>query len=173
MVVRGCGFAWAFQIGEGHIVCAAYRLADYERNRRKCERIFLSALFSATTSAARAGCYRRSGPIAFRQAFEISAVRNRACITRGHARHLTCRNTLALLIHVYCCGSGKKNYPGDFFSEMPHFAQRIEEVTPENKPVFIFGSEPELLFYAHRRSATRYIFLFPLSGPMAMHVKSN
>ena len=59
----------------------------------------------------------------------------------------------------------RRIYPGDFFAEMPHFAQRIEEVTPENKPVFIFGSEPELLFYAHRRSATRYIFLFPLYGP--------
>jgi 4-amino-4-deoxy-L-arabinose transferase-like glycosyltransferase len=59
----------------------------------------------------------------------------------------------------------RRIYPGDFFAEMPHFAQRIEKVTPENKPVFIFGSEPELLFYAHRRSATRYIFLFPLYGP--------
>jgi hypothetical protein len=59
----------------------------------------------------------------------------------------------------------RKIYPGDFFAEMPQFAQRIEEVTPQNKPVFIFGSEPELLFYAHRRSATRYIFLFPLYGP--------
>ena len=58
----------------------------------------------------------------------------------------------------------RRIYPGDFFAEMPHFAQRIEEVTPENKPVFIFGSEPELLFYAHRPSATRYIFLFPLYG---------
>src|SRR5262249_18489326 len=37
--------------------------------------------------------------------------------------------------------------------------------TPQNKPIFIFGSEPELLFYAHRPSATRYIFLFPLYGP--------
>ncbi len=59
----------------------------------------------------------------------------------------------------------RRIYPGDFFAEMPHFAKRVEEVTPENKPVFIFGSEPELLFYAHRRSATRYIFLFPLYGP--------
>lgn len=59
----------------------------------------------------------------------------------------------------------RRIYPGDFFAEMPHFAQRIEELTPENKPIFIFGSEPELLFYAHRRSATRYIFLFPLYGP--------
>ena len=59
----------------------------------------------------------------------------------------------------------RRIYPGDFFAEMPNFAQRIEKVTPENKPVFIFGSEPELLFYARRHSATRYIFLFPLYGP--------
>jgi hypothetical protein len=38
-------------------------------------------------------------------------------------------------------------------------------VTPPETPVFIFGAEPELLFYARRRSATRYIFLFPLYGP--------
>jgi 4-amino-4-deoxy-L-arabinose transferase-like glycosyltransferase len=59
----------------------------------------------------------------------------------------------------------RRIYPGDFFAEMPNFAQRIEEVTPPKKPIFIFGSEPELLFYAHRPSATRYIFLFPLYGP--------
>jgi Dolichyl-phosphate-mannose-protein mannosyltransferase len=59
----------------------------------------------------------------------------------------------------------RKIYPGNFFAEMPEFAQRIENVTPPEAPVFIFGAEPELLFYAHRRSATRYIFLFPLYGP--------
>jgi 4-amino-4-deoxy-L-arabinose transferase-like glycosyltransferase len=59
----------------------------------------------------------------------------------------------------------RRIYPGDFFAEMPNFAQRIEEVTPPKRPIFIFGSEPELLFYAHRPSATRYIFLFPLYGP--------
>jgi 4-amino-4-deoxy-L-arabinose transferase-like glycosyltransferase len=56
-------------------------------------------------------------------------------------------------------------YPGDFFAEMPDFAQRIRSVTPPEKSVFIFGAEPELLFYARRPSATRYIFLFPLYGP--------
>ena len=60
----------------------------------------------------------------------------------------------------------RRIYPGDFFAEMPTFAQRIEEVTPQKESVFIFGSEPELLFYAHRRSATRYIFLFPLLRPL-------
>ncbi len=58
----------------------------------------------------------------------------------------------------------RRIYPGDFFAEMPEFARRIENVTAPEAPVFIFGTEPELLFYAHRPSATRYIFLFPLYG---------
>lgn len=59
----------------------------------------------------------------------------------------------------------KRIYPGNFFAEMPELAQRIETVAPPETPVFIFGAEPELLFYAQRPSATRYIFLFPLYGP--------
>ena len=61
--------------------------------------------------------------------------------------------------------SVRKIYPGNFFAEMPEFARRIESLTPPEKSVFIFGAEPELLFYARRPSATRYIFLFPLYGP--------
>ena len=56
-------------------------------------------------------------------------------------------------------------YPGNFFAEMPEFAARIAEVTSSEQRVFVFGAEPELLFYAQRVSATRYIFLFPLYGP--------
>jgi hypothetical protein len=59
----------------------------------------------------------------------------------------------------------RKIYPGNFFAEMPEFAHRIEAATPPEARVFIFGAEPELFFYAHRPSATRYIFLFPLYGP--------
>ena len=59
----------------------------------------------------------------------------------------------------------RKIYPGNFFAEMPEFASRIAKVTSPEQRVFIFGAEPELLFYAQRVSATRYIFLFPLYGP--------
>jgi 4-amino-4-deoxy-L-arabinose transferase-like glycosyltransferase len=59
----------------------------------------------------------------------------------------------------------RKIYPGNFFAEMREFARRIETVTPPDGRVFVFGAEPEVLFYAHRISATRYIFLFPLYGP--------
>ena len=59
----------------------------------------------------------------------------------------------------------RKIYPGNFFAEMPAFAARIAQVTSSEQRVFVFGAEPELLFYAQRVSATRYIFLFPLYGP--------
>ncbi len=67
-----------------------------------------------------------------------------------------------------------KIYPGNFFAAMPEFGRRIETVTPSETPVFIFGAEPELLFYARRPSATRYIFLFPLYGAYArVHEKQT
>lgn len=56
-------------------------------------------------------------------------------------------------------------YPGNAFAEMPELGRRLAEVTRPEDRVFVFGSEPELLFYARRASATRYIFLFPLFGP--------
>jgi hypothetical protein len=74
--------------------------------------------------------------------------------------------TLWPFLFIYTPMEAVRNiYPGNFFAEMPALAQRIENVTPSEAPVFIFGAEPELLFYAHRPSATRYIFLFPLYGP--------
>ena len=54
----------------------------------------------------------------------------------------------------------RKIYPGNFSPRCPNLRSRIESVTPPETPVFIFGAEPELLFYARRPSATRYIFLF-------------
>jgi len=61
--------------------------------------------------------------------------------------------------------SVRKIYPGNPFAEMPELAKRVSELTSDTDKVFIFGSEPEVLFYAQRVSATRYIFLFPLYGP--------
>jgi 4-amino-4-deoxy-L-arabinose transferase-like glycosyltransferase len=59
----------------------------------------------------------------------------------------------------------RKIYPREFFAQMPELGRRIASVTPPESRIFIFGAEPELLFYARRTSATRYIFLFPLYGP--------
>jgi hypothetical protein len=56
-------------------------------------------------------------------------------------------------------------YPHNSFADMPAIASEIESITETDDSVFLFGTEPELLFYARRTSATRYIYLFPLFGP--------
>jgi hypothetical protein len=61
--------------------------------------------------------------------------------------------------------SVRRIYPGDPFAEMPGLGQRLAEVTRPEDRVFVYGSEPELLFYARRASASRYLYLSQLFGP--------
>jgi hypothetical protein len=61
--------------------------------------------------------------------------------------------------------AARRIYPGSAFAEMPGLGRRLAEATRPEDRVFVFGSEPELLFYARRASATRYIIMFPLFGP--------
>jgi hypothetical protein len=63
-------------------------------------------------------------------------------------------------------------YPGNQFARMPELGQRLAQITQPEDRVFVFGAEPELLFYARRASATRYIFLFPVYGPYA-HIREK
>ncbi|HSY43563.1 MAG TPA: hypothetical protein VK811_06595, partial [Candidatus Acidoferrum sp.] len=56
-------------------------------------------------------------------------------------------------------------YPENHFAEKQVLAERLAQVTKPDDKVFIFGADTEILFYAQRVSATRYIFLFPLYGP--------
>lgn len=56
-------------------------------------------------------------------------------------------------------------YPGNAFQNMPALAREIASVSEPQDTVFVFGTEPELLFYARRVSASRYHLLFPLFGP--------
>ncbi len=58
-----------------------------------------------------------------------------------------------------------KIYPGSHFAAKRILAEHLAQVTKPGDKVFIFGADAEILFYAQRVSATRYIFLFPLYGP--------
>ena len=58
-------------------------------------------------------------------------------------------------------------YPNNRFAAMPDLARRVAAVTRPEDKVYVFGAEPEVLFYARRVSASRYIFLLPLYGPYA------
>jgi len=53
-------------------------------------------------------------------------------------------------------------YMGNPFIEAVDVARYLREHSDPEDSVFILGSEPEILFYAQRKSATRYIFFYPL-----------
>lgn len=56
----------------------------------------------------------------------------------------------------------RRLYGPNPFAESPAVARVLRESsTPEDR-VFVYGSEPQLLFYADRISATRYIYVYPL-----------
>jgi hypothetical protein len=48
------------------------------------------------------------------------------------------------------------------FPESLDVARYLEAHTAPDEPVFVYGSEPQLYFYAARKSASRYIFVYPL-----------
>ena len=49
------------------------------------------------------------------------------------------------------------------FRESVLMAGELQKVTSPSDTVFIEGNEPEILYYAHRRSATRFVITYPLT----------
>ena len=85
------------------------------------------------------------------------------------------RRALALLIVLQGVLSGlwyylpgpalaksRRLYGANPFPEAVAAAKLIAERTNSQDRVFIFGSEPEILYYARRKSAERYIYVYPL-----------
>ena len=53
-------------------------------------------------------------------------------------------------------------YGANPFPEAIQIGRYIREHTPETRTVAVIGSEPEIYFYARRRSCTGYIYTYPL-----------
>ena len=53
-------------------------------------------------------------------------------------------------------------YGNNPFAESQLVGSYLRENSEPSDRIFIFGSEPQLLFYAQRRSASRYMFVYPL-----------
>jgi hypothetical protein len=53
-------------------------------------------------------------------------------------------------------------YLSEPFPEAVPIADYIRQHTPQNSTIAVLGSEPEIYFYAHRRSATGYIYTYGL-----------
>ena len=50
------------------------------------------------------------------------------------------------------------------FPESLEIADYIRRTSDADDTIYVVGSEPQIFFYARRRSATRYIFFYPLTG---------
>ncbi len=61
-------------------------------------------------------------------------------------------------------GIARRLYGSNPFPESPEIARLIRESSAVDESVFVVGSEPQILFYAGRPSATRYIITYPLAG---------
>lgn len=53
-------------------------------------------------------------------------------------------------------------YGNNPFAESQLVGDYLRQNSEPSDRIFIFGSEPQLLFYAQRRSASRYMFVYPL-----------
>lgn len=93
------------------------------------------------------------------------SARSRRILLVGLLVLLPIRVSLPFLVSYSPAEAVRKIYPGNQFAEMREVGRRMAQITRPDDRVFIFGSEPEVLFYAQRVSATRYIILFPLYGP--------
>jgi hypothetical protein len=61
----------------------------------------------------------------------------------------------------------RRIYGDNPFPESIAVGKYIAEHSLPEDTVFILGSEPQILFYAARKSASRYMFVYPLMGPYA------
>ncbi len=62
-------------------------------------------------------------------------------------------------------------YGGNPFSEAVRVAEYLQAHTDPTDTIAILGSEPEVYFYAHRHSATGYIYTYPLMEPQRYAVQ--
>ncbi len=59
-------------------------------------------------------------------------------------------------------------YSQNPFVEAPELGRLIAELTAPGTRIAVVGSEPEIYFYAARRAATGYIYMYPLMEPQPL-----
>jgi hypothetical protein len=69
----------------------------------------------------------------------------------------------------------RKVYTGNPFPESLRIAEFIRGNTRPDVPIAVIGSEPQIYFYSDRRSATKYIYTYPLMElqPYAMQMQEE
>ena len=66
-------------------------------------------------------------------------------------------------------------YGANPFPESVKIAEYLKNNTRPGDRVAVLGSEPQICFYAHRRSATEHIYMYGLmeSQPLALHMQEE
>ncbi len=66
-------------------------------------------------------------------------------------------------------------YGGNPFPESVRVAQYIRKRTNPGDHIAVLGSEPQIYFYAHRKPATQYIYMYPLmeNQPFALRMQEQ
>jgi hypothetical protein len=89
---------------------------------------------------------------------------------------LICLLTILSRSHVYftdlpAAASREIFGPSDPFPEMKQIGEYIRDHTSKEDKIAVIGSEPEVSFYAQRRSVTGYIYTFNLMEPVPSAVR--
>jgi len=84
-------------------------------------------------------------------------------IAVAHALYLQ-REVLFRMSPIEAC---EQIYPHQPFAAAVEVATYIRAHTSEHDTIAVLGSEPEIYFYAHRRAATGYVYMYPLLKPQA------
>jgi len=69
----------------------------------------------------------------------------------------------------------RERYCRNLFVEAPAIGRYIQQRTTANDRVAVIGSEPEVYFYAKRKSATGYVYMYPLmeDQPLAQRMQDE
>lgn len=65
----------------------------------------------------------------------------------------------------------RKVYLTNPFPESEAIASYLRDHTAERDTIAVLGSEPQIYFYSHRRSATGYIYTYPLMEPQKYNIR--
>jgi len=145
---------------------------------------WVGAWLASSLAAVAAGGYFRQHyfvltipPLALLAGAALDTAARRLLPSRRAAAALAVAAALALVAHAvfegwwyYGPSSGAEKmgrlYGSNPFPETLPTARWIAAHSAPDDRVFVYGSEPQLLFHAGRRSASRYIFVYPLTMPM-------
>jgi 4-amino-4-deoxy-L-arabinose transferase-like glycosyltransferase len=98
-------------------------------------------------------------------------------VTRPALAHAAALIVFASLVSAYVVGESpylfsldgpaiaRDIYGANPFVEAPEIARYVRDHTSEEDTIAVIGSEPEIYFLADRRSATGYIYTYPLMEP--------